>query len=99
MGQTLIERITETAAVLYRGRKRIPNGNKREVSNRNRKEIQIVVSKALDQYHITDPLERKTLYREICSCLGKRGSQKKKKMARDKKSKPKQLSFHFFFLT
>ena len=71
-----IESITEAAAILYR------SGVK----------FKIAIGNALDQYKITDPLERKTLYKEVCSRLGRRGG-KKKKPQREKK--PIQLAIDF----
>lgn len=72
---TDIQSMTDCAALLYRRGVKLPNA----------------VASALDQYNVRDRMERETLYREICSRLGRRGG-KKKKAAREK---PTQKSFSF----
>jgi len=71
-----IEKITEAAAILYR------SGVK----------FKVAIGKALDQNSVTDPTKRETLYKEVCSRLGRRGG-KKKKPKREKK--PIQLAIDF----
>lgn len=72
-----VEKITEAAAILYRSGVL----------------FKIAVGKALDQNGITaDSEKRDTLFKEVCSRLGRRGG-KKQKPKREKK--PVQLAIDF----
>jgi len=47
--------------------------------------VKIAVEKALDQYRIHERFERETLFRAVCSKLGRRGAKRKQKLAKEKK--------------
>jgi hypothetical protein len=76
--EALINSVTEAAALLYQWG--IP--------------FEKAVSRALDQYKITDAFGRDVIFKEVCSRLGTRGNKRKQKLVAEKKC-PQQVPFHF----